>query len=96
MRTAARTDDNQTEIVKALRAVGATVQSIAAVGKGCPDLLIGINGRNFLIEVKNQNQPPSRQALTTDELLWHNEWKGKVEIVNNVKQALAAIGAQLQ
>ena len=93
---ARRLDDNHGDIVKALRSVGATVQSLASVGCGCPDILCGINGRNHLLEVKNEDQPPSKQTLTTDELLWHNEWKGKVEIVNSVRQALAAIGAQLQ
>jgi hypothetical protein len=93
---ARRVDANQTPIVDALRAIGCTVQSLAMVGQGVPDLLVGINGRNFLMEVKNEDQPPSKQSLTTDELLWHNEWKGKVAIVRNVKEALAAIGAQLQ
>ncbi len=35
-----RVDDNQREIVKALRAVGACVQSLAEIGQGCPDLLV--------------------------------------------------------
>lgn len=96
MRRAARTDDNQGKIVAALRAVGATVQSLAAVGSGVPDLLVGINGRNHLMEVKDGDKPPSRQSLTTDEMIWHDQWKGKVEIVNSVEQALAAIGAKLQ
>lgn len=96
MRQAARVDSNQGKIVAALRAVGATVQSLAAVGKGCPDLLVGINGRNFVMEVKDGDKPPSRQALTADEAIWHDNWKGKVAIVTNVEQALAAIGARLQ
>ena len=92
---AKRIDDNQTEIVTALRGVGATVQSLAGVGCGCPDLLVGINGRNFLMEVKDGSKPPSRQSLTSEELIWHNEWKGAVKIVTNLEQAMAAIGAQL-
>lgn len=42
MRRAARTDANQTAIVEALRKCGASVQSLAAVGKGVPDLLVGL------------------------------------------------------
>ena len=45
MRRAARTDSNHEEIVKALRAVGATVQSLAGVGHGVPDLLVGYQGK---------------------------------------------------
>lgn len=96
MRTASRTDANQSEIVDALRAIGASVQSLASVGHGVPDLLVGFQHKNFLLEVKNEDQPPSKQALTTDELLWHNAWTGKVAIVTNVREALAAVGAQMQ
>lgn len=38
---AAKTDANQTAIVEALRARGHRVQSLAGVGKGVPDLLVG-------------------------------------------------------
>ena len=38
---------------RALRAVeGVTVQSLAGVGGGVPDLLIGAGGRSFLAEVE--------------------------------------------
>ncbi len=96
MRTYPRLDSNHGQIVTALRAVGATVQSLASVGKGCPDILVGINGRNWLMEIKDGDKSPSRQSLTAEEVIWHNEWKGKVSIVTDVKQALAAIGAALQ
>lgn len=95
MRRAARTDDNQTEIVNALRSVGATVQILSAVGKGCPDLLVGINGKNHLLEVKDGDKSPSRQSLTSEEVIWHMAWKGKAFIVTNVSEAFAAIGAQM-
>lgn len=96
MRRAARTDSNQTEIVEALRAIGCSVQSLASVGQGVPDLLVGFMKKNFLLEVKDGDKSPSQRRLTTDELLWHNGWNGKVAVVNNVKEALAAVGAVLQ
>lgn len=36
------------EIAEALRRAGCTVQSLAALGNGAPDLLVGIDGRNLL------------------------------------------------
>ena len=39
MRFAAKIDRNQKEIVAALRDEGASVFSLAAVGKGCPDVV---------------------------------------------------------
>ena len=53
-----RTDSNQSAIIDAFRACGATVQSLHSIGKGCPDLLNGYGGHNRLIEVKNENNPP--------------------------------------
>lgn len=93
MRQAAAVDRNQAEIVKALRGVGATVQILSAVGKGCPDLLVGFRGRNSLIEVKDFAKPPSKRTLTPDQVEWHAGWKGQVAKVETVDAALAVIGA---
>lgn len=93
---AKRIDDNQGSIVKALRAVGCSVTSTAAIGQGFPDLAVGLHGKTYLLEIKDGSKPPSAQLLTTDELLWHKSWNGQVAIVTNVKEALAVIGGQLQ
>lgn len=93
MRVASKIDVNQPQIVRALRDVGATVQVLSHVGKGCPDLMIGFRGRNFLLEVKDGDKPLSRQSLTRDEQHWHATWQGEVIIVNSVENALQAIGA---
>ena len=94
MRLAARTDANQADIVKALLDIGASVQILAAVGQGCPDLLVGLAGRNFLLEVKNGSKPPSKRKLTPAEAEWHAEWRGQVCVVESVEAALEIIGAQ--
>jgi hypothetical protein len=91
MRRAAKVDANQTEIVKALRQIGAVVQSLAAVGNGCPDLLVGYRNRLFLLELKDGNKPPSAQALTPHQVEWHRTWQGHVVVVNSVESAIAAI-----
>jgi hypothetical protein len=88
MRYAARVDANQTQIVSALRAAGATVQSLSAVGQGCPDLLVGYQGINILMELKDGKKPPSERKLTSDQIVWHSEWKGVVFLVTSVDEAL--------
>lgn len=94
MRRAAAVDGNQPDIVRALRAVGATVQHIHQVGHGCPDLLVGYRRQTFLLEVKDPTKPPSKQALTEDETAWHAIWRGlPVSIVHSPEEALKAIGA---
>lgn len=93
MRRAAKVDANQSEIVAALRAVGATVQPLHSVGKGCPDLAVGYRGQTFLIEVKDGDKFPSERRLTPDQLEWHGGWKGHVAVAETVKEALTIIGA---
>lgn len=91
MRRAARTDDNHTAIVQALRAIGCSVQSLAAVGKGCPDLLVGYKGRNIPLEVKDGSKPPSARKLTEDQIRWHGDWRGCVAVVCDVESAIRAV-----
>ncbi len=95
MRRAARTDDNQAGIVSALRKCGATVQSLAAVGAGVPDLLVGFRGWTLLLEVKDGSKPPSARKLTPDQERWHGGWRGApVRVVDSVDAALEAVGAK--
>lgn len=84
---ARRTDSNQREIVKVFRDMGATVQILSDVGKGCPDLLIGYHGSNYLVEVKDGSKPPSAQRLTEHEQKFHVGWKGQVIIIRSNEDA---------
>jgi len=88
----AKVDANQTAVVSALRAAGASVQSLASVGKGVPDLLIGFRGVNLLMEVKDGNKAKSAQKLTEDQLRWHGLWLGPISIVDGPEAALRALG----
>ncbi len=93
MRRAARIDANQREIIRALRAVGATVEPLHFVGRGFPDILVGFRGRNYLIEIKDGTKPPSKRRLTKDERAWHERWRGQVAVAESVDDALRIIGA---
>jgi hypothetical protein len=84
-----KTDSNQAAIVKAFRQIGASVQSLHTVGQGCPDLLVGVGGRNLLIEVKDGLKKPSARGLTADQDQWHKLWRGaKVHVVESMDDAL--------
>jgi len=91
VRRFAKIDDNQRVIVEALRNAGASVQSLATVGKGCPDIVVGFRGKNVLMEIKKDGVSPSRQRLTPDEQAWHEAWKGSVVIVKTADEALKAM-----
>lgn len=88
MRRAARVDDNQMEIVLAMRAVGAIVRVITQ-GDGLPDLLVGYNNHTVLMEIKDGRKPPSARKLTENEQKFFDEWKGgPLYKVESVEQAL--------
>lgn len=89
---AAKIDANQNEIVDALRKAGCTVQILSNVGKGCPDILVGYEWHNYLLEIKDGNKPPSAQKLTPDQVKWHDSWNGLVYVVNSVESAFDVIG----
>ena len=91
MRRAAKVDANQSEIVDAVRRMGCTVQLLHSVGQGCPDLLVGVSGINLLWEIKDGSRPPSERRLTTDQLIWHDEWRGQVQVVDSVEHAIRVV-----
>ena len=78
-------DANQSVIVDALLAAGYRVQTLAAVGVGCPDLLCSLGGRMWLLEVKEP-----KGVLTPAQKRWIATWDAPVYIVHTPEEALAA------
>lgn len=99
MRRAAKVDDTQAAIVAALRAAGCRVLSLAAMGNGCPDLLVYQPSDRFgpmsgnseglhLLEVKNLDGRGKK--LTSEQMEFHAAWP--VTVVTNPAEALRAVG----
>lgn len=87
-----RTDNNQAEIVRALKSVGATIVDLSMVGGGCPDIIAGFCKRSYLIEIKN---PDARGELRTSQIIFQEFWKGEnVHVVESVEDALKVIGVK--
>lgn len=84
MKKFGRVDSNHVEIVKALRKAGRSVRSLAPIGGGVPDLLVGYKGKNFLLEVKTD-----KGDLTEDQVKFVSEWRGQSCIVRNAEEAIA-------
>lgn len=92
MRTAARVDENQKEIIKAFRKLGCAVLPLHQIGKGCPDLLITKGGaKAVLVEIKNGAKPASARALTTDQVKFHASWLGSIFVVKDLGDVLALV-----
>jgi hypothetical protein len=100
VRRAAKVDANQDAIVTALEAAGASVQSLAPIGRGCPDLLVAgprkayFNGKAdvamFLMEIKN---PKGKDEVNDKQTKWHIAWNAPVYVVRSPDEALRVIGA---
>lgn len=92
MRTSARIDANQGEVVKALRSAGALVLSLAAIGKGCPDLLVSWKGVLVLMEIKDGSKPQSQRKLTSMEADFFDKWSDSpVFVVESVDDAISIL-----
>jgi hypothetical protein len=92
MRTAAKVDANQPDIVAGLRAIGASVLHLHELGQGAPDILVGFRGVNFLMEIKDGAKPLYAQRLTSFEEQFHDRWVGQLIVVRSLSDALRAIG----
>lgn len=88
MRRAAQVDANQMMIVEGLRDSGRTVILLHAVGGGCPDLLVGYQGRNYLLEIKSSG----KAKLRPEQLKFFETWKGQKAIVVDLAKALEITG----
>jgi hypothetical protein len=83
MTYAHKIDTNQPGIVQALRKIGVSVETLARVGGGCPDLLCGYKGHNYLLEVKTDSG-----KLTPDQIKWDRTWNGRMFIVRSIDEAV--------
>lgn len=89
MRRAAKTDRNHASIINLLRDLGFTVLSLHRVGAGAPDILAGRNKKNFLIEIKDGEKPPSQRKLNDLQQMFHDSWRGQVCVLSNVDEVVS-------
>lgn len=89
MKLHGKIDSNQKEIVKALREIpGVSVLSMASLGNGAPDLLVGYNFKNYLFEIKKDR----KAKLTEMEGKFYLDWHGQLSIVCSLDEILKVIG----
>jgi len=86
MRKAARVDTSQAEIVAVLRRAGCNVLSLATLGRGVPDLLVGAHGKLILLEVKAE-----RGRLNPEQIRFKEAWRHCVHVVRTPAEALLAV-----
>lgn len=88
-----RLDDNHKEVVDALEKAGALVLDMSHVGRGFPDLIVGVRGKFLLMEIKNPKTAYGRKGLNPNQIAWHAKWVGyPLSTVDGPEAALRAIG----
>ncbi len=90
MRRAAKVDRNQSEIVKALRGVGATVL-ICSQLKNAFDILVGYQNQLYIVEIKDGLLTKSGKKLTEGELKCKESFNRvgvDYHVIESVEQAL--------
>lgn len=93
MYRAAKVDSNQSEIVKALRKLGAAVL-ITSQLKNAFDILVGYRGQLFIVEIKDGAKPPSQTKLTEGELKCKTLFESvgiKYHVIKSVDEAINLI-----
>ena len=96
MRKYGKKDDNQAEIVEALKKHGCTVFDTSAVGNGFPDLAVGIHDKTILLEIKRPKAKGQKEGEKTPaQERFFAEWRGEAHVVQTVDEALQACGVRL-
>jgi hypothetical protein len=93
VRRAAKVDFNHAQIRDGLRQLpGCTVKDTSNIGGGFPDLVVGLNGRTLLLEVKDGAKVPSARKLTAAQKNFVTNWTGSpIWVVESLEQAAAIV-----
>ncbi len=85
MKRAARIDSNHAEIVLALRGRGASVLSLAPMGRGVPDLAVSVAGYTFLAEIKAHNAGTIAGEPNEAQRDFMAAWDGPVVVIRSLE-----------
>ena len=92
-RYGSKTDQNQSALLACIRMIpNISICDLSDTGSGCPDVMLGLSGRNILIEIKRPDCAPSRSKLNDKQEKWHGEWKGQVAVVRTLDDVLEVLG----
>jgi Holliday junction resolvase len=77
MRGFVKRDANHAEIVEVLKRFGCSVYDAAHAGASFPDLVVGLGGHTYLIEIKSSEKAP----LTPGQVVFAASWRGSPVVV---------------
>lgn len=81
-------DANQGDILKELRKIPALdIIDLTEVGDDCPDILLGYQRKNWLVEIKT-----TTGRVKPGQKRHHREWPGQTAICRSLDDILRLIG----
>lgn len=92
---AKKADANQPEIVKILRAMGASFQHTHQIA-GALDGVVGYKGIDQRVEIKDPSQPPSARRLTVKEEETFDDWKGRKPVIIETEEDCVKLLKELE
>ena len=84
---AKKTDSNQKSIISELREAGVSVMDTSSIGRGFPDLVLGWQGMNYLVEIKTPKGKP-----TDFQVNFFTHWRGQAILIRDVKDIFNLLG----
>ena len=81
-------DRNHATLTAAFEALGCSVADLSNTGLvGWPDVVVGVMGRNHLVEYKNPDTRYGRAGLNPNQQAFSRDWKGgKMFVVSSVDE----------
>lgn len=83
-----RVDRNHGEIKKCFEYLGYSVSDVFQLKTGIGDIIVGKYDKNYLIEIKDGEKPPSQKKLTPTEHKFKDSWKGQHDIIESIEDVL--------
>ena len=82
MTYARRVDANHSQIVKAFRELGCSVFDTSRVAGGFPDILVGVNQKTALVEIKSSDKARFTPAQEAFMLNWQGSTVARIDSVD--------------
>lgn len=96
-RPVSKKDGNHDDIVRTFEKLGCSVAQLHHAGlPGWPDIVVGVIGRNHLIEIKNPDTRYGRAGLNANQEAFTRDWRGGKLFVVSTQDEVAALVRNLR
>jgi hypothetical protein len=90
-----RKDHNHSAITAAFLSIpGVSIFDLSDIGRGVPDLIVGVRGESLLVEIKNPATHYGRKGLNRRQLAFQADWKGgPIHVVRTIDDVIELVNS---